>query len=74
MVTSVCDAAQRCARLVQFTRDGDAGLAKDVSDLRDAEAGSVIFKRKLAFGIVERKAAKAVGVGKFSQGAELIVG
>ncbi len=43
-------------------------------DLRDAQARGVIFKREMEFGIVEFEAAKAVGVGKFAEGAELVVG
>ena len=61
-------------KLVETAGDGDAGLAEDVCDLCDAEARSVIFKRKMEFGIVELEATKSIGVGKFAERAELVVG
>jgi hypothetical protein len=48
-------------------------LAEDVCDLGLAEAGSVVFEGEMEFGMVELKAAEAVGVGEFGERAELIV-
>ena len=48
-------------------------MAEDASDLGFAETRGVVFKRKLPLGVVDRKAAKAVRVGEFSERAELLV-
>ena len=64
-----------CAkRSVDAADDGNAGVAKDVCDLGFAEARSVVFKRELPLAVVDRKAAKAVGVCEFSKRPELFVG
>ena len=44
-----------------------------MSDLRLAEAGSVVLEREMSLGIVELEAAKAIGVGEVSERAELFV-
>jgi len=66
--------ARRSAGLVEATEDGDAGLAEYVGDLSFAEAGRVVFERNMAFGVVDLETAEAVGVGKFAERTELIVG
>lgn len=48
-------------------------MAEDVGDLSFAEAGSVVFERDMEFGFVDLEAAEAIGVGKFSEGTQLIV-
>lgn len=59
--------------LVEAAGDGDACVAEDVCDLRFAEAGSVIFEREVALGIVKLEAAEAVGVGECCEMAELVL-
>lgn len=49
-------------------------MSEDVCDLRFAKTRAVVFEREVALGVVELEAAKAVGVGKFAEGAELFVG
>jgi len=61
----------RC--LVEAAGDSDAGVAEDVCDLGFAEAGSVVFEREMAFGVVELEAAEAVGVGECGELAELLL-
>jgi hypothetical protein len=61
-------------KLVEAPGDGDAGVAEDVRDLSLAEAGGVVFEREVTFGVVELEAAKAIGIGKFTEGAKLFVG
>lgn len=68
------DTKKNPVNLVEAASDGDASVAEDVCDLGFAEAGSVIFERKMQFRIVEGEAAKAIGVGEFTEGAELVVG
>jgi len=58
---------------VKAAGDGDTGVAEDVRDLGFTEAGAVVFKGEMELGVVELKAAKAVGVGEFAEGAELVV-
>jgi hypothetical protein len=66
----------RCAQntaSVDAADDGDADLAEDMGHLCFAKARSVVFERKLAFGVVDGEAAEAVGVGEFAERAELRV-
>ena len=48
-------------------------MAEDVCDLGLPEAGGVVFEGEMALGVVELEAAEAVGIGKFGEGAELVV-
>lgn len=45
-----------------------------MGDLSFAEAGGVVFERDMAFGVVDLETAEAIGVGKFSEGTQLVVG
>ena len=49
-------------------------MAEDVCDLGFAEAGGVVFKGDVELGVVDLEAAEAIGVGEFTERAELIVG
>ncbi len=60
--------------LVQAAEDRDARVAEGVCDLGFAEAGGVVFEREMSLGVVEMEAAKAIGVGEFSERAKLVVG
>ena len=56
---------------VDATEDGDAGLSEHMCDLSFAQARSVVFKRKLALGVVDGEAAKAVCICEFAERAKL---
>jgi len=45
-----------------------------VSDLGFAQARSIVFERKLLFGLVQPKRAQAIGVGEFTEAEKLRVG
>jgi len=60
--------------LIDAAEDGDSGVAEDVCDLGFAEAGGVVFKGDVELGVVDLEAAEAIGVGEFTERAELIVG
>jgi hypothetical protein len=57
--------------LVDFTGDGDAGLAEDVGDLRLAQARGVVFECELIFLLIDAEAAETVGVGELAEAVEL---
>ena len=48
-------------------------MAEDVCDLSFAEAGGVVLEGNLEFGLVDLETTEAVRVGKFAEGAELVV-
>ena len=59
--------------LIHAAGYGDACFVEDVGDFGFAEARGVVFEGEKAFGFVHAKAAEAVGVCEFAEGAELIV-
>jgi hypothetical protein len=63
--------ARTDAALVDFACDRDAGLAKDVGDLRVAEARGVVLESEMVLLFVDAKATQTVSVGERAEAAEL---
>ena len=61
----------RAGESVYLARDGDAGLAEDVCDLRFTQARGVILECELILLFVDAEAAQAISVGEFAQPAKL---
>ena len=65
-----CPSARKAA-LIHLAADGDAGLSQDVHYLEVAQTGSVVLEGEMIFLFVDAEFPQAVGVGKFTEAAEL---
>ena len=68
------DTKKNPVKLVEAAGNSNASVPKYVCDLGFAKPGAVVFERQVALRIIQLETAKAVGVCKFAEGAELIVG
>jgi len=64
---------RRCGRLVDLPCDSNLGLAKNMRDLRFAEARRVVLEGELFLALVKTEASKTISVGKKAEVAKLLV-